>query len=247
VIRSLVERIRGRLWPTYFLHRRLMQLRLAPHGEKMAGRLLDVGAGDAPYADLFPGATCYVGTNAPRFYAAGASSAVRGATAVWLQDATRLPFRSESFDGVLCFQVLSVVTDPHAFLSEVHRILRPGGILLLTTDFLFPQWSDRDLMRHTGPHLQALADRNGFEVVALESFGGYWTTLHGLITHRLRLLLDGPAASPGRRVARWFWLPIVLPALRLGGELFYRLERHTRDDHTFAMNHLLVARKAAGA
>jgi hypothetical protein len=148
---------------------------------------------------------------------------------------------------VLCFQVLSVVTDPHAFFSEVHRVLRPGGTLLLTTDFLFPQWSDRDLMRHTGPHLRAIAGRNGFEVAVLETFGGYWTTLHGLITHRLRLLLDGPPASAAQRIARWLWLPLVLPALRLGGELVYRLDRDTRDDHTFAMNHLLVARKAPGA
>jgi len=43
------------------------------------------------------------------------------------------PFQEESFDVVLCFQVIEHIGDDHALLKEIHRVLRPGGVLLLTT------------------------------------------------------------------------------------------------------------------
>jgi SAM-dependent methyltransferase len=47
-----------------------------------------------------------------------------------LADATRLPFRDDSFDKVLCTSVLMHITDDDAALSEMVRVLRPGGQLL---------------------------------------------------------------------------------------------------------------------
>lgn len=47
----------------------------------------------------------------------------------------RLPFRSESFDAVWCTEVLEHVFDVHATLSELNRVLRPSGVLVLTTPY----------------------------------------------------------------------------------------------------------------
>jgi len=44
-----------------------------------------------------------------------------------------LPFRNQSFDLVTSNMVLEHVRDPSALLSEVHRILRPGGLFLFHT------------------------------------------------------------------------------------------------------------------
>lgn len=46
-----------------------------------------------------------------------------------------LPFSSGSFDGIICECVLSQ-TDADAVLAEFHRVLRPGGTLLLTDLYL---------------------------------------------------------------------------------------------------------------
>lgn len=46
-------------------------------------------------------------------------------------DLERLPFRSESFDGVLCGFVLEHFPDPREGLSEMVRVMRPGGRLML--------------------------------------------------------------------------------------------------------------------
>jgi SAM-dependent methyltransferase len=48
-------------------------------------------------------------------------------------DASRLPFSDQSFDVLCCFQVLEHLEDGPGFLFEARRVLKPGGVLLLTT------------------------------------------------------------------------------------------------------------------
>ncbi|WP_342710559.1 class I SAM-dependent methyltransferase [Bradyrhizobium sp. B124] len=43
-----------------------------------------------------------------------------------------LPFADRSFDGVLCASVLEYVPDVAQCLAQIHRVLRPGGLLLLS-------------------------------------------------------------------------------------------------------------------
>ncbi|MCC8963524.1 methyltransferase domain-containing protein [Bradyrhizobium sp. Pear76] len=43
-----------------------------------------------------------------------------------------LPFADRSFDGVLCASVLEYVPDAPQCLAQIHRVLRPGGLLLVS-------------------------------------------------------------------------------------------------------------------
>lgn len=45
----------------------------------------------------------------------------------------QLPFRSESFDSVVSVETVEHVANPSTFLDELRRVLRPGGLLVLTT------------------------------------------------------------------------------------------------------------------
>jgi SAM-dependent methyltransferase len=52
-------------------------------------------------------------------------------TYIW-QDAQRLPFDDGTFDAVTCLEALEFTPNPRDVLAELVRVLRPGGVLLVT-------------------------------------------------------------------------------------------------------------------
>ena len=44
----------------------------------------------------------------------------------------KLPVQAATLDGILCSSVLEYVPDPRACLLEFHRVLKPGGVLLVS-------------------------------------------------------------------------------------------------------------------
>ncbi len=69
-------------------------------------------------------------------------------------DVTAIPFADHSFDAVLCIEVLEYVDNPAQALSEMYRVLAPGGTLVLSVPFMFKVHDDR--MRFTGEYLREL-------------------------------------------------------------------------------------------
>src|SRR4051812_37974578 len=60
-------------------------------------------------------------------------------------DLTKLPYRTGTFDAVVCGWVLEHLPDPRPGLRELARVLRPGGKLLLmcTEDTFLGAWCSR--------------------------------------------------------------------------------------------------------
>ena len=57
-------------------------------------------------------------------------------TAKWTchkQDGTHMTYAADSFDMVASFETIEHIPDYDAFLSEIHRVLKPGGVLVLST------------------------------------------------------------------------------------------------------------------
>lgn len=107
---------------------------------------LDVGCGDAGTSGAWiNGHTArYVGVDI-------SSSAVekargRGLEAEVIEDASSLPFEDDSFDAAVCSEVLEHLFNPQDALAEIHRVLRPGGRLILSVPNA-AHWRNRlDLM-----------------------------------------------------------------------------------------------------
>lgn len=53
-------------------------------------------------------------------------------------DAHRLPFADAAFDAVVSFNTFEHLYDPEAAAAEIHRVLKPGGRLVVHTAFLQP-------------------------------------------------------------------------------------------------------------
>lgn len=101
----------------------------------ISGHWLDCGGCDGHYANglLDRGANQVTITDL-------ADSRVQEARRLWSDDprfefaacaAEHMPFESDTFDGVLLNEVLEHVIDEHESLSEIHRVLKPGGVLAL--------------------------------------------------------------------------------------------------------------------
>lgn len=59
-------------------------------------------------------------------------------------DLLSLPFAPDAFDGVVLTEVLEHCIDPRAALCEIWRVLKSGGLLLVTSPFLWPDHRTED-------------------------------------------------------------------------------------------------------
>lgn len=53
-------------------------------------------------------------------------------------DIHRLPFADDSVGTIVCVEVLEHVHDPLRAVQEIHRVLRPGGVAVLTSVMFMP-------------------------------------------------------------------------------------------------------------
>jgi len=107
-------------------------------GARLGGRVLDAGCGGGGAAlSLAEEAVFSVGLDLDaRFQGSGTRLArEKGiANAGFVQgDGSRLPFRTSSFEMVFSHSVIEHVASAEAYLGECHRVLKPGGILYLST------------------------------------------------------------------------------------------------------------------
>jgi SAM-dependent methyltransferase len=62
-------------------------------------------------------------------------------------DATNLPFEPGEFDGAICSETAEHVPDDRAVITEIARVLRPGGLLVFTVPILWSLGRLREMLR----------------------------------------------------------------------------------------------------
>jgi SAM-dependent methyltransferase len=130
-------------------------------------RILDYGCADVPYRRFFAPDVEYVGADLPGNPDASLDLSPDGS----------VPVEDETFDAVLSTQVLEHVTDPRRYLAECHRVLRPGGRMLLSTHGIFVYHPDPDdYWRWTCAGLRRDVEGAGFEVERFEGIIGLAAT-----------------------------------------------------------------------
>ena len=181
VIVNILESIRNRIaseqfgptWlsilinPTYIIRSKLVH-EISEFRHEITGYVLDFGCGQKPYENLFPNVSTYVGVDIQESGHDHTSSKV---DVFW--DGKTLPFKDGSFDNVLAFEVLEHVFEVENAINEIHRVLKPGGGLLVSTPFMYREHeAPFDSARYTSWGMNHLLGKSKFQVLAQRKTSG---------------------------------------------------------------------------
>ncbi|MGO4416938.1 class I SAM-dependent methyltransferase [Cupriavidus sp. KB_39] len=177
---------------------------LRPALGQASGRVLDVGAGQSPWRAWLPASTTYQGIDVGHADEFGMGSKRYD---VIYYDGRLMPFDDATFECVLCIEVLEHSEDPQLLVSEMARVLQPGGVMLLTVP-----WSARqhhlphDYHRFTRERLQNLFVQSGFTNLDIRERGNDIAAIANKLTVlTIRLL------RPARPIWSMCWkLPLSL-------------------------------------
>ena len=111
-------------------------------------------------------------------------------------DVEQLPFGNAMFDAVLAKDIFEHVNDPGRLAREIHRVTRPGGVIVASVVMARPRrvWADYTHLRgFTQRSARLLLEDAGFEVEAIWRMGGVPLSSRlgfiDLVPHLLRIPL----------------------------------------------------------
>lgn len=196
--------------PLLFWFRCFVDLQLAtivkhlrPALSVLRGSVLDVGAGQSPWRNWLPASVAYRGLDIVEADEFGMGQTRPDIT---YYDGRVMPFGAAEFDNVICIEVLEHAQNPRQLLNEISRVMKSGGVLLLTVP-----WSARrhhiphDYQRFTREGLLLLLSENGFSDIAIAERGNDI----GAIANKLTILTIR-LIRPGAALHAFWTVPLGL-------------------------------------
>jgi ubiquinone/menaquinone biosynthesis C-methylase UbiE len=118
-------------------------------------------------------------------------------------DQAPLPFQDEEFDVVISFQVIEHISDIDPYLSEIRRVLKPGGVFVCAT----PDRSSRLLQLQKPWNMWYIHeyDAKGFEQALIS----YFSSVEVLCMGGTKSVLDIEIKRTKRLM--WLTLPVTMP------------------------------------
>ena len=196
------------------------------------GNFLDLGCGNKPYESLYKPLTekqtgCDV-----------IQSDKNRVDVICL--ATALAFENSCFDSILCTQVLEHVYDHHTMIKEIHRVLKPGGHIMLTVPFVWELHEEPyDFFRFTKHALKELFEEAGLVIDYIKPNGGKWATVYQL---RNNSLYHSFRKQKGILIKLKKILFMELRLTQLRNYFAIWLDKKFRDE-VLTLNYIIVAHK----
>lgn len=188
--------------PVYIIRSGLYKtiVHLAP---LIKGSVLDIGCGQKPYESIFLNAKSYIGVDIEVSGHNHDDSKVD-----FYYDGKTLPFSDNSFDSLVCFEVLEHVFNVDELLAELNRVIKPNGFFLLTVPFVWEEHeTPYDFSRYTSYGMVNIMTKNKFEVVELIKSTNNVSTIGQLFIN----YLAQHALHNGAVMALFFQVIIIFP------------------------------------
>jgi SAM-dependent methyltransferase len=129
--------------------------------------VVDIGCGRKPYRELF-GDCIYKGID----------YTTEDSLPDIIADATAIPIDAQTVDIVFSSQVIEHVPNPQAMVNECFRLLKPGGVLILTGPFYWPLHEEPyDFHRFTKYGFENLLKIAQFSSWDIKPDGGDWAQI----------------------------------------------------------------------
>ncbi|MBP3191682.1 class I SAM-dependent methyltransferase [Natronogracilivirga saccharolytica] len=153
----------------------------------ISGVVYDLGCGERPFESYFlRHGSSYVGVD-------WASSQHDSKADVVADLNEPVPVGDQVADTVISISVLEHLHSPLVMLKEAHRILRPGGTLLLQVPFMWHIHEEpHDYFRYTRYGLEHLLGQAGFRDIEIHATSGFWSTWFIKLNYQLIRLIRGP-------------------------------------------------------
>ncbi len=135
------------------------------------GTVLDVGCGQMPYKSLIVNQL-----NVKKYIGLDIETALDyGGTApdiVWQNG--NIPLQNEVIDSAFATEVLEHCPNPEHILSEICRVMKPGGYFFATVPFLWPLHEvPHDAFRYTPFTLERMFQNAGFSDINISAHGAW--------------------------------------------------------------------------
>lgn len=220
-----------------------------PQGNRNSRRALDLGCGAGLNLERL---SQYAQTTGTDYYEEALHFCRRrGFTRLCKADAANLPFASNSFDIVTALDVIEHLDDDRVALEELLRVMRPGGVLIVSVPayrFLWTYWDDilGHRRRYTTAMMREAATSAGFQVRKL-SYSNALILVPAVMVRIAKSLLlkvrsrSGEEAQAG---SDFIEVPVPLNSALVG---YYRLESAwlRRGSLPFGLSVVCVAEKPA--
>lgn len=87
----------------------------------------------------------------------------------------RLPFDNNKFDTIIFSDVLEHIPNPSSVIGELHRVLRPGGLVIMNVPFMYlVHEAPHDYHRYTEYMLRKIVEENSMTIIKLDVLAGGW-------------------------------------------------------------------------
>jgi SAM-dependent methyltransferase len=234
----MLKKIRFYISP-YFLIRYylLRDIKYFVKKYKFEGKILDFGCGQKPYKKYFKNSQ-YIGIDFERY------SKNKDFTEdkpdfyfdeKYSKDLT-LPFESEGFDHTVSFQVLEHHKYPEKMISEMARITKKGGLMLVSCPFLYGLHEEpNDFQRYTKYKLKELLEKNNCEIIGRKEEGSLSSVISMLISEHI-------SSFAAKNKLCYFLAAVIYLPFLLFQYLSLFLDKLIKSEKIF-INYMILARK----